>query len=235
MIIRQLLDYDTNTYTYLLGDQASGQALLIDPVKSRIDNYLRLLRELDLTLVYALDTHIHADHVTALGELRQRTGAQTYLSNAGAVACSDNALHDGQIIALGAKRLVVMYTPGHTDDSYCFYLREGDNGYVFTGDTLLIRGSGRTDFQNGSAAALYDSLHRKLMQLPDATIVYPGHDYRGFTQSTIGEEKRHNPRLQIVDRGAFIEFMGKLNLPDPQFMDVAVPANRACGRSALEE
>ncbi len=229
MIIRQLFDSDSFTYTYLLGDEKSGKAVFIDPVLEKMDLYTQLLGELSLTLEVALDTHVHADHITALGALRKSTGCKTFIGNRGDVDCADNGLKDGQIISVGAIDVRVVYTPGHTDDSYTFLVDTDDQRYAFTGDTLLIRGSGRTDFQHGSSDQLYDTLHQKLMTLPADTVVYPGHDYKGFTVSTIGEEKKSNPRINLATREAFVDHMDNLNLPNPKMMDVAVPANRSCG------
>lgn len=231
MLIRQLFDTETYTYTYLLADKSSREAILIDPVIEKMSCYERLVKEFDLTLVAAMDTHVHADHITALGSLREKFGCPTFLGNKGDVECADNALEDGQQISFGIHSVQVMYTPGHTDDSYTFLVNDNGQNYIFTGDTLLIRGSGRTDFQNGNADQLYDSLHSKLMTLPEDTIVYPGHDYKGWTISTVGEEKALNPRINLPTREAFVDHMNNLNLPDPKWMDVAVPANRSCGRS----
>ncbi|MFL0799011.1 MAG: MBL fold metallo-hydrolase [Agarilytica sp.] len=229
MIIRQLFDSDSFTYTYLLGDEQSGKAVFIDPVLEKMGLYLQLLEELSLTLSVALDTHVHADHITALGALRAATGCQTFIGNGGDVDCADNGLEDGQVITVGSITVRVVYTPGHTNDSYTFLVDLNNQRYAFTGDTLLIRGSGRTDFQQGSSDQLYDTLHQKLMTLPEDTIVYPGHDYKGFTVSTIGEEKKCNPRINLPTREAFIAHMDSLDLPNPKMMDVAVPANRSCG------
>ncbi len=229
MFIRQLFDYDTYTYTYLLADEESASAALIDPVSEKVDSYILLLKELNLSLVAALDTHIHADHITALGALRARTPAQTFIGD-GNVTCADKRLQDKQVITVGNISINVIYTPGHTSDSFSFYVKEAEQGYLFSGDTLLIRGTGRTDFQNGSAESLYDSLHQKLLTLPEDTIIYPGHDYRGCTKSVLKEEVSHNPRLQILDKAEFVAFMGNLKLPNPKFMDVAVPANLQCGK-----
>ena len=231
MIFRQLFDQESSTYTYLLADETSREAVLIDPVKERVDSYLQLLRELDLTLINAIDTHVHADHVTALGELRDATGCNTAMGEQSSAVCVNTRIKDGEIIKIGALQLKAIYTPGHTDDSYSFYLQTDNRGYVFTGDTLLIRGSGRTDFQNGDAGAQYDSIFNRLLTLPDDTAVYPAHDYKGWTVSTIAEEKRHNQRLQVRDKAAYIELMNNLKLPHPKLMDVAVPANRACGQN----
>lgn len=234
MIFRQLFDADTSTYSYLVAHKDSRAALLIDPVKTQIELYAQLLDELSLVLEVAIDTHVHADHVTALGALRQRYGCQTYLGRKGAVACSDHSLTDGLVIELGALQFKALYTPGHTDDSHCFLLTAECSGapadILFSGDTLLIRGTGRTDFQNGSAQDLYQSLHDVLLKLDDNTLVYPGHDYRGMTMSTIGEERLYNPRLQWHAQ-EFVKKMAELNLPKPKYIDEAVPANLACGNA----
>lgn len=231
MIFKQFFDDASSTYTYLLADENTLDAVIIDPVSDRIAEYTSLLEELNLTLIAALDTHVHADHVTALGLLGSKTNASTYLGTPGEVACADSALEEGQVISFGTLSLNVMYTPGHTDDSYCFLLKQKDDAFMlFSGDTLLIGGTGRTDFQNGSASNLYDSLNQKILTLPENTIVYPGHDYHGNTQSTIGNEKVNNERVKIKDKALFIEFMNNLDLPDPKQMDVAVPANKSCGK-----
>lgn len=230
MIFRQLFEQETSTYTYLLADEKTREAVLIDPVKAHVELYQKLLKELDLRLLHALDTHVHADHITALGELRELSGCKTYIGREGSIACSDYSLADGLEIAFGDYALKALYTPGHTDDSYSFVLQGDTMKAVFTGDTLLIRGTGRTDFQNGSAEELYRSLHDVLLQLDDDTRVYPCHDYNGMTVSSIVEERAHNPRLQW-DREAFLEGMANLNLPEPKFIDVAVPANRQCGKT----
>lgn len=235
MIFRQLFDYETWTYTYLLGDEASREAVIIDPVLGQMDLYERLLKELDLTLVFSIDTHVHADHVTALGALRERFGAKSIHGAGSKAVCVDRFVADGEMIAFGQHQLKAMATPGHTDDSFSFLLEEGGKRMVFTGDTMLIRGTGRTDFQNGDAGMQYDSLFGKLLTLPEDTVVYPGHDYRGMTESRIGEEKRFNPRLQVADKAAYVELMGNLKLADPKFMDVAVPANLECGKTYTGE
>ncbi len=224
MIFEQLFDEDSCTYTYLLADGATREAVLIDPVLERVDEYLALLEKRGLTLAYALDTHVHADHVTGAGALRRRTGCNTGLSVHAGVGCADLMLREGAIIHVGDIAIRVLETPGHTPTCLSYVV----DGNVFTGDALLIGKCGRTDFQGGDAGQLYDSITGKLFALPDDTIVWPGHDYEGRTRSTIGEEKRNNPRLQL-DRDAFIRFMHELNLPRPRRMDEAVPANRACG------
>lgn len=225
MIIRQLFDRTSSTFTYLLAERRGGEALLIDPVLENTDSYVRLVGELDLRLVLAVDTHIHADHITALGALRERTGCTTALGEMTRAECVALHFREGESLAVDGLRLDVLYTPGHTDDSYSFLMQDR----VFTGDTLLIRSTGRTDFQNGDPAAQYDSLFGKLLRLPENTLVYPAHDYNGMTVSTIGEEIRHNPRLQAKDKQAYIDMMNALELDDPRLMDIAVPANRACG------
>lgn len=230
MLVKQLFDDDSFTYSYLLADENSGEVAVIDPVRNNIDSYMQLIQKLGLTLTVGIDTHVHADHITALGALRKKTGCSTYIGNVGDIDCADNGLKDGLVISVGACQIDVIYTPGHTDDSFCFLIQDDLQQYLFTGDTLLIGGSGRTDFQKGSAEDLYHSLHDKLMTLPEDTVVYPGHDYNGKLQSTVGEEKRHNPRINLSSKAEFVEHMNNLNLPDPKLMDVAVSANRSCGK-----
>ena len=225
MIFRQLFDKETSTYTYLLAGRKGGEALLIDPVREHVEHYLQLPRELDVNLVKAVDTHIHADHVTGLGELKNLTDCVTIMGRESRAECVSLKVSDGERIDVDGISLKVLYTPGHTDDSYSFALPDR----VFTGDTLLIRGTGRTDFQNGSARDQYHSLFGKLLRLPDETFVYPGHDYKGWTVSTIAEERAFNPRLQVQSVDEYIELMGNLNLPNPKLMDIAVPANLGCG------
>ncbi len=225
MIFRQLFDRESSTYTYLLAQRHGGEALLIDPVLERTAQYVRLIEELDLKLVLAVDTHIHADHVTALGALREQTRCVSAMGAMSRTECVSLHFNEGDRLRVDDLALEVLYTPGHTDDSYSFVLPDR----VFTGDTLLIRGTGRTDFQNGDASAQYDSLFGKLLKLPDDTLVYPAHDYNGMTVSTIAEERRHNPRLQVSDKRAYVDLMNGLVLDNPRLMDVAVPANRSCG------
>src|ERR1700678_190141 len=221
MIFRQLYDLTSGTYTYLIASRRGGEALIVDPVLEKVDRYLQLMRELDLRLVKAVDTHLHADHITGLGALRDRTHCITVMGEQSHVDVVSMRLAEGDKLTIEGLSLDVMYTPGHTDDSYSF--RMGDR--VFTGDTLLIRGTGRTDFQNGSARAQYDSIFGRLLKLPDETMVFPAHDYKGDTVSTIGEEKRFNPRLQVRGADDYVKLMESLHLPNPKMMDVAVPAN----------
>ena len=225
MIFRQLFDSVSGTYSYLLASRAGGEALILDPVLEKVDRYCQLLRELDLRLVKAVDTHLHADHITGLGELRDRTHCVTIMGEQSKADVVAMRVSDGDRVMIEGLSLDVMYTPGHTDDSYSYLM--GDR--VFTGDTLLIRGTGRTDFQNGSARAQYDSIFNRLLKLPDETMVFPAHDYKGDTVSTIGEEKRFNPRLQVRSADEYIELMGNLKLPNPKLMDVVLPANMHVG------
>ncbi len=225
MIFRQLFDPESSTYTYLLAGRPGGEALLIDPVLERTKQYIKLIDELDLKLVLAVDTHIHADHFTALGTLGARTDCATAMGEMARAECATLCFRDGEQLKIDGLALQVLYTPGHTDDSYSLLLPDR----VFTGDKLLSRGTGRTDFQNGDPAAQYDSLFGKLLKLPEHTMVYPAHDYNGMTVSTIGEELRYNPRLQVSSKTEYVALMNSLVLNDPRMMDVAVPANRSCG------
>ena len=225
MIFRQLFDSESCTYTYLLASRRGGEALIIDPVLDRVDRYIQLLGELDLRLLKAVDTHVHADHITGLGALRDRTKCVTVMGEQSGVDVVSMRVSDGDTIDIEGISLDVIYTPGHTDDSYSFLM--GDR--VITGDTLFIRGTGRTDFQHGDARAQYDSLFNKLLKLPDETLVYPGHDYKGDTVSTIAEERAYNPRLQVDSVEEYVKIMDNLNLANPKMMDVAVPANLKMG------
>jgi sulfur dioxygenase len=225
LIFRQLFDSGSSTYSYLLAGRRGGEALLIDPVVEKVDRYLQLLRDLDLKLVKAVDTHLHADHISALGVLRDRTHCITVMCEHSRVDVVSMRVADGDRLQVEGVDLEVLYTPGHTDDSCCFRLEDR----VFTGDTLLIRGTGRTDFQNGDAREQYRSIFSRLLTLPDETLVFPGHDYKGDTVSTIGEERRCNPRLQVQSVEEYVELMANLKLANPQMMDVAVPANMKLG------
>jgi glyoxylase-like metal-dependent hydrolase (beta-lactamase superfamily II)/rhodanese-related sulfurtransferase len=225
MIFRQLFDQVSGTYTYLLASRRGGEALIIDPVIEKVDRYLQLIKELDLRLVKAVDTHLHADHVTGLGALRDRTQCITVMGEQTRADVVSMRVTEGDKLTVEGVSLDVLYTPGHTDDSYSYLM--GDR--VFTGDTLLIRGTGRTDFQNGDPRAQYDSIFNKLLKLPEQMLVFPAHDYKGDTVSTIGEEKRFNPRLQVQSIDAYVDLMNNLKLPNPKLMDVVVPANMRVG------
>src|SRR5437588_7347638 len=205
MIFRQLFDSTSGTYTYILASRPGGEALIIDPVLEKVDRYLQLIRELDLKLVKAVDTHLHADHITGLGALRDRTHCITVMGERSKADIVSMRLGDGDKLTIEGVALDVIYTPGHTDDSYSFLMQDR----VFTGDTLLIRGTGRTDFQNGDPRAQYDSIFNKLLKLPDETRVSPAHDYKGESVSTVGEEKRFNPRLQLKSPDEYAELMSK--------------------------
>lgn len=230
MIFRQMFDATSGTYTYLMASRRGAEALIIDPVLEKVDRYIQLLNELDLRLVKAVDTHLHADHITGLGALRDRTSCITVMGERTKADVVSMRIADGEEIDIEGVSLDTIFTPGHTDDSYSFVMADR----VFTGDTLLIRGTGRTDFQNGDARAQYDSLFGKLLKLPDTTLVFPAHDYKGDTVSTIGEEKRFNPRLQVNSIDEYVELMNNLNLPNPKMMDVAVPANMKVGLAQEE-
>ena len=225
MIFRQLFDSTSGTYTYLLASRPGGEALIIDPVLEKVDRYLQLVNELDIRLVKAVDTHLHADHITGLGALRDRIHCITVMGEQTHVDVVSMRVAEGDRIEVDGVRLDVLYTPGHTDDSYSFLLPDR----VFTGDTLLIRGTGRTDFQNGDPRAQYDSIFNKLLKLPESTFVFPAHDYKGDTVSTIGEEILFNPRLRVKSIDEYVALMNNLKLPNPKMMDVAVPANMRVG------
>jgi sulfur dioxygenase len=230
MIFRQLFEPDSSTYTYVLASGRGREALIIDPVKEKLEDYLRLIAELDLKLVRAIDTHTHADHITALGDLRDRTGCITIMGEFTKAACVSQSIREGETLDVDGVKLQALYTPGHTDESFSFVLNPTRPQAVFTGDVLLIRGSGRTDFQGGDPRKSWDSITGKLFKLPDEVTLYPGHDYKGWTSSSIGEEKRHNPRLAGKTQAEYVAIMTGLKLPNPKLMDVAVPANLACGK-----
>ncbi len=236
MIFRQLFDRESCTYTYLLADEASRAAALVDPVREHVGRDLEVIEQLGLRLTHIFETHVHADHITGAGDLRKRTQAKSYVARDGGAPCADVPLDDGSVVTLGAVgggvELRVLTTPGHTSDCISFVVGErGAFDRVLTGDALFVRGCGRTDFQNGDSATLYDSVHQKLFALPDTTLVYPGHDYRGLGVTTIGEEKKYNPRLRVgTSKETFIATMAALGLPPPAKMAEAVPANRACGQ-----
>lgn len=230
MIFRQLFDAVSSTYTYVLASGRGREAVILDPVKELLPQYLTLIGDLELKLVTAIDTHTHADHITALGDLRSSTGCVTVMGEYTRAQCVSARVTDGQILDIDGVRLQAMYTPGHTDESFSFVLRPERPRAVFTGDVLLIRGSGRTDFQGGDPHKSWDSIVNRLFRLGDETLVYPGHDYKGWTVSSIGEEKRANPRLAGKTQEQYVQIMNALNLPNPKLMDIAVPANLACGQ-----
>ncbi|NJN76326.1 MAG: MBL fold metallo-hydrolase [Synechococcaceae cyanobacterium RL_1_2] len=229
MLFRQLFDPETSTYTYLVADPVVKQAILVDPVLEQLDRDLQLLRELGLTLVCTLETHIHADHVTSAAKLREATNSQSIVPQEARIACADRFIdHEEELIIGTHIGVKAIETIGHTD-SHMAYLINGT--HLLTGDSLFIRGCGRTDFQSGDAGKMFDCVTERLFTLPDETLVYPGHDYRGHTVSTIGEEKTLNPRFVGRDRAEFIDYMAHLNLPDPKKIMEAVPANQQCGRT----
>lgn len=227
MILRQLFDCDTGTYTYLLADPVSREAVLIDTVKEQVERDLRLLEELGLKLKLIVDTHIHADHITGASDLRDRTGAKTAVSASAAVTCADIAIKDGDELKFGPYTLRASATPGHTNTCMSFYI----DGMVFTGDTMMIRDVGRTDFQEGSTDKMWDSINNKIFSLPDETIIYPAHDYIGRPFSTVGEEKKFNLKLGGgKPKAEFVRLMNEMKLAQPKRIHVAVPANLKCGR-----
>ena len=221
MIFEQLFDNKSSTYTYIISSGKGREALIIDPVIEHTDEYIKVLESLELKLVKVIDTHIHADHVTGLNELNQRTNCIRIMGENSKSEVIDIKLKDEEHINIENIKLKAIYTPGHTDCSYSYLM----NDRVFTGDTLLINGTGRTDFQNGSAHEAYESLFGKLLKLPEETLVYPAHDYNGKKNSTIGYEKSNNPRLQVSSKEEYAEIMDNLNLANPKMMDIAVPAN----------
>jgi len=226
MRVRQLFDQDTWTYTYLLWDEVTKEAAIIDSVKERVERDVKYITDLGLKLKYSLETHVHADHVTASGSLREILGVKTAVHSQGGATCADIQINDGDVFKLGQQEIKAIYTPGHTNGDVSYYI----DGAVFTGDALLIRACGRTDFQQGDSEKLHHSITQKLFSLPDETIVYPGHDYDGFTQSSIAEEKALNPRLANKSREEFMAIMDNMNLPRPKRIDVAVPGNLGCGQ-----
>jgi sulfur dioxygenase len=231
MLLRQLFDLDSSTYTYLIADYQSRKAVLIDPVFEQFGRDRKLIEELELELVYVLETHVHADHVTAGALLRRQFGAQTVVSERAGVVCADRQVKHGDVIEFGGCQLQVRETPGHTAGCLSFFCESP--ACVFTGDALLIRGCGRTDFQGGDSATLYASVHTQLFSLPEDTLIYPAHDYTGRSVSSVREEKRYNPRLgQARSREEFVAIMQALALPYPRKIDAALPANTRCGDSA---
>ena len=221
MIFEQLFDTKSSTYTYILSSGKGREALIIDPVLEHTDQYINLLNNLELKLVKVIDTHIHADHITGLNELSERTNCTKIMGENSKSEVVDLRVKEDENVKIDNINLKVMYTPGHTDCSYSYLM----NDRVFTGDTLLINGTGRTDFQNGNARQQYDSIFNKLLKLPENTMVYPAHDYNGKKHSTIGSERKNNPRLQVNSVDQYVEIMNNLKLANPKMMDVAVPAN----------
>jgi glyoxylase-like metal-dependent hydrolase (beta-lactamase superfamily II) len=221
MIFEQLFDTKSSTYTYILSSGKGREALIIDPVLEHTDQYINLLNKLELKLVKVIDTHIHADHITGLNELSKRTSCTKIMGDNSKSEVVDLRVKEDENVKIDNINLKVMYTPGHTDCSYSYLM----NDRVFTGDTLLINGTGRTDFQNGNARQQYDSIFNKLLKLPENTMVFPAHDYNGKKHSTIGSERKNNPRLQVNSVDQYVEIMNNLKLANPKMMDVAVPAN----------
>ena len=222
MIFKQLFDLKSSTYTYLIASSKGREALIIDPVLDNVNEYIVLLKELNLRLVKVIDTHIHADHVTGASKLKDITRCSTIMGERTPAEAVEIKVKDDEYIEIDNLKIRAMYTPGHTSDSYSFLM----NNYLFSGDTLLINGTGRTDFQGGSAKEQYNSIFNKLFKLPETTLIYPAHDYNGKKFSSIGNEKRNNPRLQVSSLNQYEEIMNNLNLPNPKMMDVAVPANK---------
>ncbi|MHA7834842.1 MAG: MBL fold metallo-hydrolase [Algiphilus sp.] len=230
MLFRQFFDAESSTYTYLLASGRGREAVIIDPVKEQAQQYLTAIEQLGLKLVRAIDTHTHADHITALGDLREATQCVTLMGEFTQAECVSDHVREDEIVEVDGIRLRALYTPGHTNESFSFVLQPDRPEAVFTGDVLLIRGTGRTDFQGGDPHRSWDSITNKLFRLPEETIVWPAHDYKGWTASSIAEEKAHNPRLAGKTEAEYVDIMNNLNLPDPKLMDIAVPANLACGR-----
>jgi sulfur dioxygenase len=228
MIFRQLIEPQSSTYTYLLADEKTKEGIIIDTVLETADRDFTLIQELGIKLQWILDTHVHADHITGAAVLREKTGAKTGLGKATGLACADRLFDDGETFQVGSMNIKVLSTPGHTNGCHCFLV----NGkMIFTGDTLLIRGCGRTDFQEGSAEKLFDSVRAKIFTLPDETVIYPAHDYQNRTHTTVGEEKELNPRLKLSHNKAdFVKIMSELKLDRPKQIDRAVPANLNCGK-----
>jgi len=225
MIFKQVFDKKSSTFTYLIASSEGREALIIDPVIENVDNYIQLLNELDLKLVKVIDTHIHADHVTGASKLKDKTKCITIMGDHTPADSVEIKVKDGELIKLDQLELRAIYTPGHTSDSFSFLM----NNYLFSGDTLLINGTGRTDFQNGNAKDAYDSIFNKLLKLPDETLLYPAHDYKGENVSTIGKEKKLNPRLQVENVNQYIEIMNNLNLQKPASLDFNISSNLKLG------
>ena len=227
MIFKQFFDNSSSTYTYLISSGKGREALIIDPVLENVETYISYLKELDLKLVKVIDTHIHADHISGMAELRDKTNCVTIMGDKAPANVVAMKVADNENIKIENINIKALFTPGHTSESFCFLM----NDRVFTGDTLLIKGTGRTDFQNGDARDAYNSIFNVLLKLPEDTKVYPAHDYKGETVSTIGEEKKLNPRLQVKSVDEYVNIMNNLNLPNPKMMDIAVPGNLSLGIS----
>jgi sulfur dioxygenase len=225
MIFKQLFDKNSSTYTYLIASKKGREALIIDPVLENIEDYIKVLNELDLKLVKVIDTHIHADHITGASKLNKKTNCSTIMGEHTPSDTVQIKVKDDEIIKVDELKIKAIYTPGHTSDSYSFLM----NNLLFSGDTLLINGTGRTDFQNGDAKDAYNSIFNKLLKLPEETLLYPAHDYNGKIMSTIGNEKRFNPRLQVKNENEYEEIMNNLNLPKPKLMDINVARNIKLG------
>ena len=225
MIFKQVFDTKTSTYTYLIASAKGREAVIIDPVLENVDEYIQLLKKHDLKLVKVIDTHIHADHVTGATKLKKATNCTTLMGEHTPADAVEIKVKDGEIIEIDNLKIKSLYTPGHTSDSYSFLL----NNYLFSGDTLLINGTGRTDFQNGSSKDAYNSLFNNILKLPEETLVYPGHDYNGKFSSTIGNEKKFNPRLQVKSEDEYVDIMSKLNLSKPKLIDINVSRNIKLG------
>ena len=225
MIFKQVFDQKSSTYTYIIASAEGREALIIDPVLENVEDYIKILNQLNLKLVKVIDTHIHADHVTGAGKLRDKTKCVTIMGEHTPTDAIEVKVKDDEIIELDKFKIRALYTPGHTSDSFCFLM----NNYLFSGDTLLINGTGRTDFQNGSSKDAYNSIFNRLLKLPDETLLYPAHDYKGETVSTIGKEKRYNPRLQVRNVDEYVDIMSNLNLKKPEKIDFNVESNLKLG------
>jgi sulfur dioxygenase len=227
LVFRQLFESESSTFTYLIADGESREAVLIDSVLKTADRDLKLIEELELSVKYVLDTHIHADHITGSGHVRDKTNAKSCVSALAAVDCADIGLIDGQMLNFGSFTLKAVATPGHTSSCMSFFIQD----MAFTGDAVLIRGCGRTDFQSGSSRELFHSVRERIFSLPEATKIYPAHDYKGFSMSTVAEERRFNPRLKMeVSEAEFVKIMADLKLPAPKNIAVAIPSNLHCGK-----
>jgi len=225
MLFKQLFDKTSSTYTYLIASTNGREALIIDPVLENVDKYVLLLNELNLKLVKVIDTHIHADHITGASKLKEQTKCTTIMGDHTPADAVEIKVKDGEIIKLDQLKIKALHTPGHTSDSFCFLL----NNYLISGDTLLINGTGRTDFQNGSAKDSYNSIFNRLLRLPEETLLYPAHDYNGKKFSSIGNEKKFNPRLQVQSENEYVEIMNNLNLPKPKLIDINIASNIKLG------